>query len=74
MCRENEPVSARSSHSSWQSGHWLNAPETYSWLPNGSLEVVTDHGVDFWRETHYGFTRDSGHFLRSPLSRLFPLS
>lgn len=41
---------------------WLNEPADWS-LDDGVLRVVTDHGTDFWRETHYGFVRDSGHFL-----------
>ena len=24
---------------------------------------MTDAATDFWRETHYGFTRDNGHFF-----------
>ena len=41
---------------------WVNEPK--SWRLNGEkLEVTTDHGTDFWRETHYGFTRDNGHFF-----------
>lgn len=35
----------------------------HSALTGGTLEVVTDRETDFWRETHYGFIRDSGHFL-----------
>lgn len=43
-------------------GVWLNEPAR--WRDDGeSLSVTTDQGSDFWRETHYGFTRDSGHFL-----------
>ncbi|XQA80037.1 DUF1349 domain-containing protein [Xanthomonas sacchari] len=49
--------------SGWEAGTWLNAPKVHRILPGGVLEVVTDKGGDFWRETHYGFTRDSGHFL-----------
>jgi len=30
--------------------------------PEG-LSVTTNQGTDFWRETYYGFTRDSGHFF-----------
>ena len=29
--------------------------------------MTTGAGTDFWRETHYGFTRDSGHFLGVPV-------
>jgi uncharacterized protein len=41
---------------------WLNVPETWE-LDDGRLRVVTDARTDFWRETHYGFTRDNGHFF-----------
>ncbi|MDC8748588.1 DUF1349 domain-containing protein [Xanthomonas campestris] len=47
----------------WETGTWLNPPKVHRVLPGDVLEVVTDKGTDFWRETHYGFTRDSGHFL-----------
>ena len=43
-------------------GIWLNEPRQAE--PGvDSLRMVTDEGTDFWRETHYGFTRDNGHFL-----------
>ncbi len=39
---------------------WLNEPA--NWALNGDrLKVTTDPQTDFWRETHYGFIRDSGH-------------
>jgi len=41
---------------------WLNEPGEWH-LEDVTLNVVTDHKTDFWRETHYGFTRDSGHFF-----------
>ena len=41
--------------------HWLNEPRVWRPNPDG-LTVTTDAKTDFWRETHYGFTRDSGHF------------
>lgn len=47
----------------WKAGKWLNEPKAHRTLEGDILEVVTDKGTDFWRETHYGFTRDSGHFL-----------
>lgn len=46
-------------------GRWLNPPASWS-AENGVLRVVTDARTDFWRETHYGFVRDSGHFLGFP--------
>jgi uncharacterized protein len=42
--------------------NWLNAPETWH-LDEARLRVVTDAKSDFWRDTYYGFTRDSGHFF-----------
>ena len=39
---------------------WLNEPSDWNLGPEG-LKVVTDPATDFWRETHYGFTRHSGH-------------
>ena len=29
----------------------------------GVLNVSTEQETDFWRETHYGFNRDNGHFF-----------
>jgi regulation of enolase protein 1 (concanavalin A-like superfamily) len=39
---------------------WLNEPASWT-LTGERLRVTTDRATDFWRETHYGFTRDSGH-------------
>ncbi len=52
-------------------GRWLNEPRTWSVDPAGELSMTTDKGSDFWRETHYGFTRDSGHFLGFTTSAAF---
>ncbi|WP_454278580.1 DUF1349 domain-containing protein [Sphingomonas sp. Marseille-Q8236] len=52
-------------------GRWLNASRSWHVEPNGALTLVTDHSTDFWRETHYGFTRDSGHFLGFPTGDAF---
>lgn len=41
---------------------WLNEPAEWS-VREANLTVVTDAKTDFWRETHYGFTRDTGHFF-----------
>ncbi|MFB4371138.1 MULTISPECIES: DUF1349 domain-containing protein [unclassified Pseudomonas] len=46
----------------FRSGQWLNAPAT-SEVSEHSLTITTDQNTDFWRETHYGFIRDTGHFL-----------
>ncbi|ANB14984.1 Ree1p [Sugiyamaella lignohabitans] len=42
-------------------GKWLNEPKTWT-IENNELTVTTDKARDFWRETFYGFVRDSGHF------------
>lgn len=40
---------------------WYNEPP--KWDEQGStLHVQTAPKTDFWRETHYGFIRDNGHF------------
>ena len=51
-------------------GVWLNEPARWS-AQGDSLEIVTDRATDFWRETHYGFIRDSGHFLGFPTAEAF---
>lgn len=43
---------------------WFNEP---TWtIQAQALQVTTADQTDFWRQTHYGFTRDSGHFLFTP--------
>lgn len=46
----------------FRDGIWLNEPKVWR-EQDGVLDVTTETGSDFWRETHYGFKRDSGHFL-----------
>jgi uncharacterized protein len=45
-----------------QDGIWLNEPKRWT-AQDDALEMVTENATDFWRETHYGFCRDGGHFL-----------
>jgi regulation of enolase protein 1 (concanavalin A-like superfamily) len=40
---------------------WLNEP-THWQADEHSLRMSVDAATDFWRITHYGFIRDSGHF------------
>lgn len=47
---------------SFDGSTWLNEPSHWR-LEHERLEVVTEARTDFWRETYYGFVRDSGHFL-----------
>ncbi|MDA9549910.1 MULTISPECIES: DUF1349 domain-containing protein [Bradyrhizobium] len=54
-------------------GVWLNEPKRWT-AEDDRLQVVTDKGTDFWRETHYGFNRDSGHFLGFPTGEAFTAS
>ncbi|CAF4532537.1 unnamed protein product, partial [Didymodactylos carnosus] len=45
---------------------WYNEPK--KWSSNGAtINVHTDGNTDFWRKTHYGFERDSGHFYYQSL-------
>jgi len=41
---------------------WLNQPQRWSTATEDALVLRTDPRTDFWRRTHYGFIRDSGHF------------
>lgn len=44
-----------------KNGVGLNEPKDWS-LSDDVLDIITDEGSDFWCETYYGCTRDSGHF------------
>lgn len=46
---------------------WLNEPEHWS-IHNDQLRVVTRPASDFWRKTHYGFIRDSGHLFATKVA------
>ena len=47
---------------------WLNEPR--EWSGDASdLTVAVEPETDFWRVTHYGFTRDNGHFARHRRAR-----
>ena len=51
-------------HPTWTALSWLNEP---SWtVRDDALIVQTSERTDFWRETHYGFIRDSGHVMHTP--------
>jgi uncharacterized protein len=46
---------------------WLNPPP--KWQARGAgLDITTGDKTDFWRETHYGFVRHTGHFLGASAS------
>lgn len=46
---------------------WYNEPARWS-LNSSTILVHTDRRTDFWRRTHYGFKRDSGHFYYRSLN------
>lgn len=46
---------------------WHNPPAEWS-DRSGKIWVKTGMKTDFWRKTHYGFIRDSGHFLYGEVS------
>jgi regulation of enolase protein 1 (concanavalin A-like superfamily)/ribosomal protein S18 acetylase RimI-like enzyme len=51
---------------------WYNAPP--AWKDQaGAIEVTTGAGTDFWRQTHYGFIRDTGHFYHRTVEGDFAL-
>ena len=51
---------------------WLNPPPRWSGDAR-ALELETGARTDFWRETFYGFTRDSGHAWLAPVEGDFSL-
>lgn len=47
---------------SLETATWLNKPSEWE-MYGDDLTVTADSETDFWRETFYGFTRDTGHFF-----------
>ena len=41
---------------------WINEPSSWR-IADGAVVVSVEPGTDFWRTTHYGFVRDTGHLL-----------
>jgi uncharacterized protein len=52
---------------------WLNPPPRWSGDAR-ALEIETGAKTDFWRDTFYGFVRDSGHAWLAPVTGDFSLS
>lgn len=52
---------------------WLNPPADWSGDAT-DLRLTTDAKTDFWRETFYGFVRDSGHAYVTPVEDDFSAS
>jgi len=41
---------------------WYNEPPLWN-VQEKTIFVTSGSRTDFWRETHYGFIRDNGHFF-----------
>jgi uncharacterized protein len=41
---------------------WYNEPPIWN-IEGDKIHVTSGSKTDFWRQTHYGFIRDNGHFL-----------
>lgn len=41
---------------------WYNEPPVYK-IQGDKIYVTSGAKTDFWRQTHYGFVRDNGHFF-----------
>jgi regulation of enolase protein 1 (concanavalin A-like superfamily) len=54
----------------FRAGRWLNRPEVLV-QDAGALRFRTAEGGDFWRQTHYGFERASGHALLCDMPERF---
>jgi len=52
---------------------WLNEPAEFS-VEDGRITVRSAPQTDFWRVTHDGGVRDSGHFYYRPVSGDFTVS
>jgi regulation of enolase protein 1 (concanavalin A-like superfamily) len=52
---------------------WYNEPAQWNLSATG-LAVTTDRATDFWRKTHYGFVRHSGHLFGHTTSGGFTAS
>ncbi len=47
---------------------WYNEPPVWE-VKDEAIAITSGAKTDFWRETHYGFIRDNGHFFLSKDSR-----
>ncbi len=45
----------------WKAGYWRNEPHRWHREPDGTVIVEADPHTDFWRLTHDGGIRHSGH-------------
>jgi regulation of enolase protein 1 (concanavalin A-like superfamily) len=45
---------------------WYNEPPVWN-VQENTIQATSGAKTDFWRETHYGFIRDNGHFFYQPV-------
>ena len=45
---------------------WYNEPPVWE-IQGETITVTSGAKTDFWRQTHYGFIRDNGHFFYQPV-------
>ncbi|MFE1747075.1 DUF1349 domain-containing protein [Coleofasciculus sp. H7-2] len=50
---------------------WDNEPPIRN-VQNDTISITSGVKTDFWRETHYGFIPDSGHFFYQQVNKDFP--
>ncbi|MFN8485062.1 MAG: DUF1349 domain-containing protein [Anaerolineae bacterium] len=55
-------------------GRFRWSDEPARWDAGPPLEVTTRPDTDYWQRTHYGFRRDNGHFLSTPVGGDFVLT
>ncbi|AFZ18554.1 DUF1349 domain-containing protein [Allocoleopsis franciscana] len=49
---------------------WYNKPPVWN-VQENTIQITSGAKTDFWRETHYGFIRDNGHFFYQPVKGNF---
>jgi regulation of enolase protein 1 (concanavalin A-like superfamily) len=52
---------------------WYNEPASWTGTTQ-RMSITTAAKTDFWRETHYGFIRDSGHFYHCNVAGDFTIA
>lgn len=45
---------------------WYNEPPIWK-VQGDTISITSAAKTDFWRQTHYGFIRDNGHFFYQPI-------
>lgn len=58
-------MATRSLRDTLESFAWLHPPAR--WTIDSALELTSLPDTDYWQRTHYGFQRDTGHFLHTTI-------